>query len=404
MRRWTNVLVILALGLAACGQAQSSPAPRVAGPDETLYVATDAGLTLVWAASGKVVTDVPGGVRAADNQALVSTQPRGATTLVTRVDPAGVELNTWSVPGNVVARVVSPLGEQVALMDAAPGSSTYAPEARERTRIVVAEVGSRTAEFDLQGNFEPEAFSFDGKELFLLEYIPALAPTRYRVRRLLLEKERVVPIGRLKTAAPDQMQGTGRAQVYSPWADELYTLYTQQDSAGHDAGAFSGDHAFVHLLNLSGSWTHCIDLPHTFGHGDATASALAVSPDGRQLFVADWTSGIVAEADPEKGKVIETAEVPFGAADDRTFAAANDDRLFVGGGSEVVVLDSFSLEVVDRWAIGAEVTGLAVSEDGRRLYVSTSDEITTLLASDGEVESRVAVPGARGVVHAAPAA
>jgi DNA-binding beta-propeller fold protein YncE len=269
---------------------------------------------------------------------------------------------------------------------------------------VVAQAGGGAKAFDLAGNFEPEAFSTDGRELFLLEYIPALAPTRYRVRRLLLEKERVVPIGRLKTAAPGQMQGTGRAQAYSPGADELYTLYTQQDSAGHEAGAISGDHAFVHLLNLEGSWTHCIDLPHTFGHGDATASALAVSPDGARLFVADWTSGVLAVASPEKGKVIETATVAFGEADDRTFAAATDDLLFVAGGAEVVVLDPDSLEVADRWPVGAEVTGLAASEDGSRLYVSTDGQVLTLDTTGGEIQGDLPVEGARGLTHVAPAA
>jgi hypothetical protein len=404
MGRRTKALVVLMIGLAACGQAYSSPTPRKAGTDETLYVATTVGLQLVSSPSGRVVATVPSGVAAADNSVVISTEPRRRSTLVTRVDPAGARLSSWLVEGDVVARVVSPLGAQIALVEASsPGSSTYAPEARARTRIVVAEAGGRTNEFDLDGNFEPEAFSTDGRELFLLEYIPARAPTKYRVRRLLLDKERVLPIGRLKTAAPQQMQGTGRAQVYAPGADELYTLYTQQESAGHETGAFSGDHAFVHLLNLRGSWTHCIDLPHTFGHGDATASALAVSPDGTRLFVADWTSGIVAAASPRKGKVTDTASVSFGEADDRTFADATNDRLFVAGGAEVVVLDPDTLQVVGRWPLDAEITGLAASEDGRRLHVSTSDQITTLETSDGKVQAEVRVEGASGLAPAAAA-
>ena len=40
----------------------------------------------------------------------------------------------------------------------------------------------------LAGNFEPEAFSLDGRALFVIEFSPPLAPYRYRVRSLDLGK------------------------------------------------------------------------------------------------------------------------------------------------------------------------------------------------------------------------
>jgi hypothetical protein len=395
--------VMLLLG--ACGQASSSPARGPSAAGDVLYISTETGLRLVSSDSGDGIVDVPGGIASPDNSVLVATERDGAETVVRRMDADGKELTRWKVPGEVEARVVSPLGTSVALTEATGDSASdpYTPVPRERTRVVVATADGSVEEFDLPGNFEPEAFSTEDDELFLLEYLPALAPTKYRVRRLLLGKGIVQPIGRLKTAAPNQMQGTGRAQVYSPWGDELYTLYTQQSSAGHESGAFSGNHAFVHLLNLSGSWTHCIDLPHTFGHGDATASAITVSPDGTNLFVVDWTNGQVAVAGPKKVKVTRTASVSFGAPDDRTFAAASDDLLYVGGGSEVVVLDAATLEVAFRWAAPDEVTGLALSEDGVRLYVASGETVTAVDSASGEVTGETEAEGALGLAHAAPA-
>ena len=399
MARRTKTTLILALALAACGQAQSSPSRPKDVPEEVAILSTDAGLDLV-AADGELIASVPGGVASPDYDVLVSTQERDGSTLVRRLDTLGTELSRAAVPGNVIARVVSGDGALVALTEpGAPGSTTYAPTPRSSTRIDIVDAEGATTRFDLDGNFEPEAFSTDGEQLFLLEYIPAQAPTRYRVRRLRLDTGRVVPIGRLKTGAPNQMQGTGRAQVYSPWGDELYTLYTQQDAPGHHDTAFEGNHAFVHLLNLESSWTHCIDLPHSFGHGTATASALAVTPSGSHLVVVDWSSGVVADASPDKLKVMRTETVAFGAPDDQTFAAATEPRLYVAGGNEIVVLDTTSLEVVGRWGLDSEITGLSLSDDGARLLASTSDALTTIDADDGRVIDEVPTADAHGVAH-----
>lgn len=400
MRR-TKAVLMLGVVLTACGQASSSPSTPPPPPDDVLFVPTGSGLDVLSAANGEQVASAPGGVASPDFSTLVSTEPHDGSTLVSWMDAGGAELTRTVVPGEVSARVVSPDATVAALTEGAHGSSPYVAEPRSRTRVVVVNDRGDVRDLDLGGNFEPEAFSTDGSTLFLLEYIPAEAPTRYRVRQLLLDKEIVLPIGRLKTAAPDQMQGTGRAQVQSRFGGELYTLYTQQSSAGHDTGAFAGQHAFVHLLNLADSWTHCIDLPHTFGHGNATASALALTPDETHLFVVDWTSGVVADAEPARRKVVRSNHVSFGSPDEQTFAQATSSRLYVAGGSEIVVLDNDSLEVVDRWPMGSEITGLALTDDGSLLYVSQDAGITALDSATGDEAHHVETPPrASGLVHA----
>jgi hypothetical protein len=107
---------------------------------------------------------------------------------------------------------VSATGTLVALT--AEGS--HRPAGRERTTIVVADSsGARPArEFDLAGNFEPEAFSADDAYLFVLEYLPANAPEHYRVRRVELATGQVQPLllrdkQLIPASAEEEMRGEG---------------------------------------------------------------------------------------------------------------------------------------------------------------------------------------------------
>lgn len=388
-------MALCVLGLvAACGVA---PVGLGLETDDMLFLTTASGITIQPAGDGRGLA-VEGAVASPDHEVLASASSDGTETVVRRLDPSGGKLSRVVVPGELQARVVSDSGELVALTEPrVEGTAPYLPEAKADTRVVVAGADGHR-EYALEGNFEPEAFKIDDRELFLIEYIPALAPERYRVRRLRLHSGKLLPIGRLKGFAPEQMQGTGRTQVYAPYGDELYTLYTQQDEAGHAVTSHDQSaHAFVHLLNLDGSWAHCIDLPHEFASGPATASALAITHDGTRLFVVDWTSGVIAAVNPARVKVIETNDVGLGAPDDETFAAATNELLYVGGNDEVVVVDGDDLEIVDRWRVDGEITGLGLGSDGEILYVSLPGRIAALDAATGEEIGAMPTNGAVGI-------
>lgn len=399
MRRGGWALVVAAVSVVAgCGE----PTPRGSAPRHILFVRSGSGLLALGGdAPGLSAADA---VAAPDFSVVAAAERRDGATVVERIAPSGEALDEIVVEGQLAPRVLSRNGDLVAL--GAPrraGSTPYLPEGRTRTRLVVLDAGNEepraVRDFELAGNFEPEAFSTDGSELFLIEYLPAADPERYRVRRLKLENGSVVPIGRLKTAAPEQMQGTGRTQVYSPHGHELYTLYTQQTDTGHTEGHHPGDNAFVHLLNLEEKWAHCIDLPPEFAAGPATASALATSPGGDLLYVVDWSNGAVAVVRPDRVRVSHTVAIDFGAPDSKTFAHATDDRLYVAGNEEVVVLESPSLREVARWSVGDEVEGLGVAPDGGTVYVSVAGEIKTLDARTGRVLESVALPDAGRIEH-----
>lgn len=391
----TRAVALVSAGLVACGTAQGVDDAR---GGEVVLLTTATGLQAVSAASGAVERQIPSGVADPALSVLVSTRYGGAATTVTRLTPEGKVLSQVTVVGDVSARVVT--GDLVALTDRVePGTTPYLPAPKDKTRVVILDDSTSQREYSLSGNFEPEAFRVDGSELFMIEYIPALSPERYRVRRLRLDSGAIIPIGPLKLATPGQMQGTGRTQVMAPSGDEIYTLYTQQLDAGHgdENHAPEGDNAFVHVLNLRQAWTHCIDLPPVFAAGRATASAIAVNPWGSRLFVADWTYGAVAELNPRRVRVVDTADVAFGPEDETTFAAASNTLLYVAGNSSVVVIDPDTLEVVERWGFDEEITGLSLNSDGRRLYVSTASEVTAVDPATGTRVLSFRSGGATGI-------
>ena len=404
--RQLALCLIVSVG-AACAPAASEETEAGGPPSELLYVQADRYVSAVDAATGSLVMS-SSELAIPHDWSSVFTASRGATaTTISDLDPTeAAKRGAVEVPGDMELTVASDDGEHVAL--ATPrgeGATPWLPDGRAVTGVAV--LSPRTGErqdFNLKGNFEPEAFSTDGQELFMIEYIPAIAPDRYRVRRLKLKNGKVAPIGRLKLAAPDQMRGTGRMQVMAPDGSQLYTLYTRQGpNYAHGAPEENREgmvHAFVHLLDLTDRWAHCIDLPMPFGKTSATASAIAMSPSGGPLYVTDWTSGAVAKVSTEKVRVGEVIRLDFGAPDEETFAQAGfvSQRLYVAGNDEVVVLDGDSLAVLDRWSLDGEVTGLLLTADEDRLYVSLGDRIVHLDPMTGGERASFPMARAGGIL------
>ena len=159
-----------------------------------------------------------------------------------------------------------------------------------------------TRRYRLIGNFEPEAFSVDDSRLFLIQYLPAEAPTSYRVTFLDLGDGTVHPVfGRFKTP-PERMPGIRLAQVFDPASEQLYTLYTNRAAEhSHDPGRTSSygerEVSFVHVLNLRQGWAYCAGLPRALWGQPARAQAMAPSPDGRSLYIVDSMRGRIAVMD-----------------------------------------------------------------------------------------------------------
>jgi len=390
------VVAVAAMLLASCSTLAETELTRNSvddgpGPDR-LLVRTSSGLEVLDAASKKIVTRAPGSVASPDAGRLFSVSGNGDSARVVTIDSAtGRELATTAAPGGLRPGVASANG---ALLAFAPpheeGVTPWLPEGKRRTRIVVVRTDGSggPASYDLKGNFELEGFSTSERELFLLEYMPAMNPTHYRLKRLQLDTGRVREISGRKQNAPGRMRGTGRIAAFSPSGHELYTLYTQQGpNYAHGSASHARGHsyAFVHLLNLEGGWTHCIDLRSPFGTGPVTTHAMALTPDGSRLFVADPSSGGLAVISPLETKVLKSVTLDLRALTKghASAAAGQDGTLYLAGGREILVIDGGSLEIRARWSTGKDVTGIALGSDGRRLYASMQGKVVVFDTADG---------------------
>jgi hypothetical protein len=402
LKKLVVALSVAALGAAACtldtkDVSASRPVPR-----ETLLLGTEAGPLVVQVPSGTVLFDRPGTVASLGGSWLLSAAPSGGSTLLRTVGGSDAEpASTVRLDGTLDVRVVAESGGAVALMDPLPdGWDPEVPLPRSRTPIVVADPtgAAETRTYDLRGNFEPEAFSTDYRRLFMIQHLPAEAPTVYRVTVLDLRTGRVEPVfGPFKGPA-ERMPGIRLQQVLSPNADQLYTLYSsaRPGYAPHHAPVPSGATvSFVHVLSLQDGWAHCVGLPEELWDRPASEQAMATSPNGRLLYIADPTLGLVTVMDTASLE-IRTHPIDLSVSGvRRTSAVVSGDgsALFVATAGEhggVTRIDTDTFEVERTWATD-DVSGLGLSADGERLYVAFEDRVEVMDATTGSELAGVAV-------------
>ncbi|MFD2764873.1 YncE family protein [Micromonospora eburnea] len=386
-----------AVALIGCDPVRQRQPSSVTLTDP-LLVEVDGGLGVL--RGGERLT-IPRAVATADGRAVYATAPDGAGTTFWRVDTATGRTSTRvTLPGRWLPQAVSTDGTQVALTSQAGNATSGRPDGRDVTPVLIADLTGIRHRFELRGNFVPEAFTEDLAGLFVLEWLPARAPDRYRVRVVDLATRTPGPLStRAKTPVPpgaeEEMRGDGRQAVLAPNRTTLYTLYTHQPDHRHTRDLISGRpgnvHAFVHTLNLVDRWAYCVDLPHPFGEAPASGHALAISPDGDRLHVVDVTSGGIAEISTEELTVRRTATLAGGTG--AGHAAAGRDRLFVASGTAVRVVDVDALRDVTGWPVREPVTGLVLSPDGSRLYVGQTDAVSWHDPATGKELGRAEVPG-----------
>lgn len=330
--------------------------------------------------------------------AAVIRDKTGRSTLE-QVDPAdGTPTRSLALGGGWVPRVISEDGRSCALSRTA---AMTVPAGRAGTALLVTTEGQQR-QYDLDGVIEPDAFTRDGSGLFVLDWRPAAAPDRYRVRLLDLATAEVGPLlTRAKAAVPpgaeEEMHGEGRQAVLSPDRQVLYTLYTHQPGHRHTRDLIAGRpgnvHAFVHVLHLTERWAYCLDLPDPFGTGPGAGHAVAVSADGGQLAVVDMTTGHLAYADTTALTIDRVAKVPAAEGPASLAFAPDGMRVFAGAGTGLTVLDRGTDAVSTRWPVPGPIRGLGLSRDGTRVYVGGADEVVWLDAVTGALSGRAPVDG-----------
>jgi DNA-binding beta-propeller fold protein YncE len=157
-----------------------------------------------------------------------------------------------------------------------------------------------------------------------------------------------------------------------------------------------------------------IKLGHKAGVGVSVspiAGALAVSPDGHRLLVANFNNDSVSLVDLARGEVIAEQDLRPGIIDParrgqpggsfpRCAVWVSDTHAYVGSerDREIVSLavDGGKIEVVKRIAVHGQPTALIANSDGSRLYAAldNTDQVVIFdTARDAEIESvAAAVP------------
>lgn len=373
-------IVTAVTGILVGGDSGTSPA------EDVVFLRAQGGITLARDPAG-TFTRIPTAISSTDWSAVVQTIRHGRDTRIAAFDAvSGQELWSRIVDGRYEARVASTDARFVALgypqwVDA----SGYPLGQRSTVLVILSEGSTEPHVIELDGNYAPEAFSTDGKNLFVIQYLPSRHPTRYRVRRLDLETERVVGVYSVDAHLQEAMEGTARIQAASADGNRLYTLYTV---AGQDGTR----RAFVHVLSLDELWAHCVDLPPAFAEAAERSIALSVSPSGDSVYAADMSSGTLAEIDTEALTVARTTELPVASkGGEAQTVVGNSGLVYVARDTTVTALDASTLDPIGTWQLGDRITGLQPGRDGASLYVGLKDRIVVLDASTGR-ELRTLIP------------
>jgi hypothetical protein len=404
----------LLCAVAACTGARQpsliTSSPPVA---DKLVLATTSGPIVVDAANGAVAARDPDAVASADGSRLYTTSTvEGRTILKTSDVVNGGQLTRTSIEGTLDTRVVSVSGQRAALMHPLPpGRDPWIPVPRSSTNITVADPTGRSPQrtYGLVGNFEPEAFSIDDRRLFLIEYLPAEAPTAYRVTSLDLASGDVRPVFGRFNAPPERMPGVRLRQLFDPVTSQLYTLYSTEPSKAvqnyWDGGYREGqDLTFVHVLSLEHGWAYCAGLPRSLWGEPAGAQAMVTSPDGTALYIVDPLRGVISRMDTRTLKITDTRRVDLGPdAAPRAAVSINADgsTLYVGSAGEdaIFALDTATMRVFGRWSMPGGVSDLALSADGSRLYAAMPDEVGVIDAATGTALGEIPATGVEAIMH-----
>lgn len=132
---------------------------------------------------------------------------------------------------------------------------------------------------------------------------------------------------------------------------------------------------------------------------------MAASPDGRFLYIVDSMKGRIAVMNTGSLKITRSEAIDLGTLEHgRTSArmSADGKTLFVGvGGSSLALVDTGTLDVLGRWTLPGEVTGLAVSEDGARLYAALGGSVAIVDTGTGDPTGTLSFGQVESILHVA---
>ncbi|MGH7763237.1 MAG: hypothetical protein ACREOM_02330 [Candidatus Dormibacteraceae bacterium] len=384
--------------LAGCGQLVGGP-PVGAGGDLKLYEASSTPgsptLSVVDSHSHAIERRLPLGTASSDwthlysvnGSALVDSDPRTGTALHTLPLTGAYQLPPATMSG--LPGGLSQNGRWLVLKAQLDSSQ---PPTLTRLLVVNTSFASVPLRVDLHGWFEFDAISNDGQRLYLIEY---LSGSDYRVRLYQVATRQLDPNVVFDKSDPkESMTGTRLMGVPSSDGQWLYSVYARQNAG-----------AFIHVLNLSGSFAYCIDLPGSGYSSDPAALdwSLALSPTGSILYAANAAMGTVSQVHTSNPFDATTARISLSSTSassitknvqakelgaNAAVVSPNGNTLVAAGSSGLVWVDIATMKELrhnlDTWSISS----LALSPDGSALYaLSEEGMIAEISMVSGEVKS-----------------
>jgi len=378
--------------VAACGRAPGGP---ITGSDYKLYVATSGRdqIAVIDSQSHVIERWMQLGTPSSDWKHLYSV----TSNTLSDVDPAtGTLVHSMKLPGYYHLPQVTLSGMPGGLSQnghwiVAEAFDT-APNATPTTsHFVLVNTGFNVTptRIDLRGYFEFDAISNDGGRLYLIEYGSGGI---YRVRLYNVGSQQLDPqVVVDKTNPTESMSGVKLSGIPSHDGQTLYSLYARPS-----------DKPFIHALDMNSPFAQCIDLPGSGYQSDYNALhwSIAMTADGTRLYAANATLGIVTE-------VVVSGTVPTGVsrsvkvdtgksasnflAQDvqaKEFGAnaaviSSDGRTLVTAGSAgIVFIDRQALRVTARVPTDRMPWSLALSPDGKVLFVMSDTGTITDMSMD----------------------
>lgn len=419
----TLIAAILVPLVAACGTLNSGStgtlAPLATVPaGENLYV-LDGYTPLTGTNEQQIVAfhpdsmtpaafaTLPAGPTSLDHRFVyIATPQNGQTAITVRNAQTGAPVRTFTIPGTYSTAgmgfdndVLSGNGQWLALraLNQTGSITTVA--------LVNTQTGKLTKTIALSGTYDLDAVSPDGSRLYLLQklndsqghYYVRL----YQVNQNLLEPYNIVD----KTIPNDIMIGTALTRQMASDGSLAYTLYVD---TVHNI-------AFVHILPLAGDYlgARCIDLPVGKSTDLLRYYSMALSADGKTLYVANSALGIVSAINVSNADEVFYDDVVGRAhfspgfinlnANDRArilFNAAalspDQNTLYFAGVSGIWVAhvaNNTGMQVKAHYATGEAFTSVALSANGKTLYaVDPTKGIVLIDIASGQVQQALQGP------------
>lgn len=167
----------------------------------------------------------------------------------------------------------------------------------------------------------------------------------------------------------------------------------------------NGTRAYATLGTQTGGEIVCIDTTSNSVMYHVTVGqnpfGVAVTPDGKKVYVANQNSGNVSVVDTGTKQVIATVQTDFSPV--RVAITPDGKRALVtnkgsGNGGSVSVIDTMTNSVIGTLPMGKDPIGISISRDGKMAYVanSGSDTITMInLATNSVMGSTLPFPNGK---------